>query len=596
MGTSIIKLKAKDPNKTIEENIKKIRRFDILKGRYKVIETAFKEKTLNDSKTVVNSFFSAAEASKTASKKAFSNLPIEDVGNEHWKTLWESARKFYDHSFGDGAFPDLREDSNCPLCLQDLGDDAKLRFNNFEVFVKADLQQQLDAASTTLETWRDYYTNLGFDFEENIPTIEEIEELCEGFNSEQENFIKVLKEEQEKMLRLYKNPKSIETIEVIDFETTPITLIESLVKTLQEENEKLGKALVEEELKPLEAEFRNLSGIKELQKYEQQITDEINRKKIIESLKKCVSQCRTTNITVCSNSITDNYVTNTLKDNFKAELRKLGFKNIDIVASTKGVRGKQYHYLQLDTSYGVSVRLKDILSEGEHRCISLATFFSELSISEHKSAIIFDDPVSSLDHRWRDTISRRIIEESKERQVIVFTHDIIFLMMLQEVAEKENCEIKIKSLTRKKTETGILAKNPPWDALPVKKRVGILKDTLQSLEKTERIETEEMYREQVKPMYNLIRETWERLVEELVLNGTVQRFGREIQTQRLSKVIDFTDDDYQKIKNNMTKCSTMFSGHDSASELIQNLPDTEEVKADIEILEVYIAELRKRRN
>ena len=76
------------------------------------------------------------------------------------------------------------------------------------------------------------------------------------------------------------------------------------------------------------------------------------------------------------------------------------------------------------------------MSEGEHRCIALATFLSELSISEHQSSIIFDDPVSSLDHKWRNRIAKRIAIESKIRQVIVFTHDITFLLMLQEHCAK----------------------------------------------------------------------------------------------------------------------------------------------------------------
>lgn len=80
----------------------------------------------------------------------------------------------------------------------------------------------------------------------------------------------------------------------------------------------------------------------------------------------------------------------------------------------------------------------------------MATFLSELSISEHKSAIIFDDPVSSLDHKWRNKISKRIVEEAIERQVIVFTHDITFLLMIQEYSDSLDCDLNIKSLTRTK--------------------------------------------------------------------------------------------------------------------------------------------------
>ncbi len=71
-------------------------------------------------------------------KNAFSELPIEGVGNNSWKLLWESARKFYNESKKAETFPETEVDSNCPLCFQPLGEDGRKRFNNFEEFVKND--------------------------------------------------------------------------------------------------------------------------------------------------------------------------------------------------------------------------------------------------------------------------------------------------------------------------------------------------------------------------------------------------------------------------------------------------------------------------
>lgn len=594
LGEAITKLKATDPIKEIKENNQKAQRFNTLKGKYVVVETAFSEAVLNATRDAINNYVSSSEASKTASEKAFSNLPIENVGNDQWKKLWESARKFYDQTHQEGSFPNT-EDANCPLCLQDLGEEAKIRFENFEEFVKSDIQEQLDNATEKLNNAKKYFEDLNFDFSEYAPTIEELEEISENFESTQTKYLEELTSEREKILQYFKRLKHVELISNVEFETTPAKIIDGIIASLEKRNEALAKTSVEKELKPLLDEYNNLLSIKNLHKYKQHVEDEIGRMKLIASLDKCVGQCSTRNVTIFSNAITESYITNSLKDNFKNELKKLGFKNIDVNAGTKGIKGRQFHYLQLDTSYGVGVSLKDILSEGEHRCISLATFLSELSISEHKSAIIFDDPVSSLDHKWRNKISKRIIEEAKERQVIVFTHDITFLMMLQEHSTKLDCAMEIKSLTRKRTETGITASNPPWDALNVGRRIGVLNNYHQQLDKIERTETEEVYQERVKPFYGKLRETWERLIEEVLLNQTVQRFGREIQTQRLKKVIDITDDDYKIIEENMSKCSTYFDGHDSAGELIESYPSAEEVRIDIDILDTYLKELRKRR-
>ena len=168
--------------------------------------------------------------------------------------------------------------------------------------------------------------------------------------------------------------------------------------------------------------------------------------------------------------------------------------------------------------------------------------------------------------------------------------------MIQEHSEKLDCVLEIKSLTRKKTETGIIASNPPWDALPVGKRIGILRSEHQTLNKIERTETEEVYRERVKPLYGKLRETWERFVEEVFLNGTVQRFGREIQTKKLAKIVDLTIADYNLVDVNMSKCSTYFLGHDSAGALIEQMPDSDEFLSDIKTLDDFAKAIRTRRN
>jgi wobble nucleotide-excising tRNase len=67
------------------------------------------------------------------------------------------------------------------------------------------------------------------------------------------------------------------------------------------------------------------------------------------------------------------------------------------------------------------------LSEGEKTCVALAAFLTELATAQHASALVFDDPVSSLDHRWRSSVAKRLVDEAKKRQVIVFTHDLVFV-------------------------------------------------------------------------------------------------------------------------------------------------------------------------
>ncbi|MCT3788711.1 AAA family ATPase [Elizabethkingia anophelis] len=589
------KLKATDPKNSLKSNEEKIKRFEILANKFQNIENTLTGQALNNLKEILNNFCVAKEVLWESSNAAFSNLPIQGVGNNAWKILWESARKFYNESTQTESFPNVSDGSSCPLCLQDLEDEARERFTKFEDFVKNDIQKSFDEAKEKYESTIENLNRLEFNFEEQNPISLELNELIENYSERQAEYLNVLLEQKEYIVGLFNSMKTIEDINTIEVDSTPKTLIKDLNKSLSEINESLKVKSIDEDLKPLLKELNQLNGEKKIYEHKPKLGREIYRQKKVGLLNQCVSKCNTRTITTLSNELTTRYINQNLKQNFKAELNKLGFKNIKIETETKGQRGKQYHYLRLDENNSNSIALKDILSEGEHRCISLATFLSELSISEHKSAIIFDDPVSSLDHKWRNKISKRITEEALERQVIVFTHDISFLLMIQEHSESLNCGLDIKSLTRKKKETGLIASNPPWDALPVSKRIGLLKSEYQQLEKIERTETEEVYKERAKALYGKLRETWERFIEEVFLNGAIQRFSRAIQTQRLSKVIDLTDDDYKLVDANMSKCSTYFTGHDTAGTLIEEMPDSDEFSADLKVLEDYIKDIRKRR-
>ncbi|GAB4249844.1 MAG: AAA family ATPase [Vicingaceae bacterium] len=588
------KLKKIDPTKTIAENKKKIERFNSLKNKYEKLEKNFSNEIIQKIEKYLTEKNTLTKAIDEITKNTFSDLPIEGIGNSTWKQLWESARKFIDEIKGENTFPETNENAICPLCLQDLNDDAKKRFINFEKFVKQDIQDKLNKVEAELSKIYSFYNNWDINFEPYNSTLKEVYDISEDFEEFHNTFIDEVRLLKENILLAISKSDSNELKDAY-IKVTLSNKVSNFIENIKKQNEELEKQQVEKEIIIKVKQIEELKARKNLKAHRPKIAREICRLRIMHLLQNAVSNCNTRSITLFSNNLSDKYVTIRLQNNFKEELKKLGFNYVDIKPQTKGVRGKQYFYLQLGEDYNTSTGLKDILSEGEHRAISLATFFSELSIAEHNSSIVFDDPVSSLDHKWRNRIAKRITEEANKRQIIIFTHDITFLMMLQEHGDKKSVSLTINSLTRKRKETGIVAENPPWDALNVKKRIGFLKNELQRLDKISRNETEEKYKDEVKIFYGKLRETWERVVEELILNNTVTRFGRAIQTQRLKKVVDLTEDDYKIIDENMSKASIYFTGHDTAGELIEEYPNIDEVHNDMNILDNYVKDLRKRR-
>jgi hypothetical protein len=62
----------------------------------------------------------------------------------------------------------------------------------------------------------------------------------------------------------------------------------------------------------------------------------------------------------------------------------------------------------------------------------------------------------------------------------VFTHDIVFLLMLTRHARKAGVPLKECSLRRGGPRHGVPEDGPPWVAMTVSKRLGVLRSELQN--------------------------------------------------------------------------------------------------------------------
>lgn len=97
--------------------------------------------------------------------------------------------------------------------------------------------------------------------------------------------------------------------------------------------------------------------------------------------------------------------------------------------------------IQLRLSKGCKQKVDSVLSTGEQAALGTAFFLAELAVSAGESAIVLEDPVSSFDHDHREYLAGRLVEEAKKRQVVIYTHDLSFLIYLQDAAVQEDVEL-----------------------------------------------------------------------------------------------------------------------------------------------------------
>ena len=219
----------------------------------------------------------------------------------------------------------------------------------------------------------------------------------------------------------------------------------------------------------------------------------------------------------------------------------------------------------------------------------MAGFLTEVALTDGSGPIVIDDPVSSLDRERGIKVAERIAEEARERQVIVFTHDIIFFNDLCGAAEEAGIEPVTVALFSDKNAAGkIDPAGMVWKGLNVGKRIGRLKNDAAPLAKLHNKSPSD-YEYNTKNLYGRLRDTYERAVEEVIFQDIVRRGADVVQTQKL-RYVTFPDHLAIRFHEGMTKANT--HSHDNPAADTVAVPDPDGVAADIAALELLIADFK----
>jgi hypothetical protein len=258
----------------------------------------------------------------------------------------------------------------------------------------------------------------------------------------------------------------------------------------------------------------------------------------------------------------------------------------------KGEKGKTKHQLVIESGVSPS----GVLSEGEQGVVAVAAFLAELETAGRSLPIIFDDPVSSLDHIFRERVAKRLVQEGKQRQVAIFTHDIVMLLAIERECGEQQVPVQINTVRRCATGPGECPTHAsrPWHACKTADRIGMLKNESARFKKLSE-QSPDQYRSAVAELFGKLREAWERAIEESLFNDTIQRFRPSVETQRLKRVL-VESSDYAEIEKGMSKCSAELTGHDKASAIAPPTPTPTEVIDAIALLESFVATIKQRQN
>lgn len=534
----------------------------------------------------------AAETKAAAEFRAGEEL-LPGTGDVAWKALFEAAREFSTAAAYPGqAFPHAHDGAKCVLCQQDVRDDAEARLARFEKYV------QESVAKTALEkrTLRDAAVAkiqgaaLALELEDVL--VQEVAGLAPELPAEIAAFDMAVRNRQAWLLWVQTAHAWEEAPPA--FTADPRAKLDAIAAGFIVQAEEFEKATDDKQKALLKAEHDELKARAALSPSKQAMLDLVWRMRTKALLAKCKDDLKTKPVSDKAKEFASNAVTAPLRQALKEEFEALGVAHAMPYLNESVERGKMKHKLQLDLA--VPAQIRDILSEGEQRAIAVGSFLAELRTGGHGGGIVFDDPVSSLDHIRRQQVARRLVEEAASRQVIVFTHDTTFLGELVDLIERHGTEHAIHNLSWDGANSGKVNSGLPWQHQPFKDRMDKLEQAQRKLEKAWPQYPNEEQSAAMRWQYSLLRATIERLIQDVVFNGVVVRYRDWIKVGNLGEVVGFEDADCKEIERLHKACCDVTEAHDPSSDKNAPVPTALQLGQDIAALGIVARSIKTKRD
>lgn len=572
------KLKTVDLQKAAQEIREKKRKIDLLideinKAAQKVTQQ-YKDEVVNLAKNVATKEQAVLDAGKALNDIS----KLEGIGTESWKQLWLAAKEYASRE----AYKDdhkLYQHERCVLCNQILDDKAKERLRCFDSFITNELSQN---AATAKKEYDDHISALPI-----AQTQDTFINKCiaSGLDDNWGNQIFHI------WTLICNNGEAIRNgNSIINISEDVKTALSALQKKSEQYEINATQYEAEAKLFDRDTTFKQFLELKSQKWATEQLESLKTEKKRQEQLAKYnswISQTNTRGITSKANEVGDLVITQGFVDRFNAELQKLGADNIRVEFVKHSNKGTTRHALKIANE--THNNPADILSEGEARIIALSAFLADVT-GGNNNPFVFDDPISSLDQTYEEKTVKRLVELSKTRQVIVFTHRISLLSQLNDACEG----IATLGIRRESWGTGEIGDLPMSAKSPRKALKNLLNDKVTNAKKILEQEGSAAYYPFGKMLCSDLRILIERIVETDLLSGVILRYRRAVETKgKIGSLAKITTADCDMIDKFMTKYS--YYEHSQPLEAPVELPKPDAIKQDIEELLSWIDEFDKRK-
>jgi len=546
-----------------------IQELDLITERIKTAQTL-----LNDS-TWQSIIEFNREISELESK---TRTGIKDIADERGIEFYQTAEftsfiqaaESYIKIIGKPEYPEERD--TCVYCLQPLDNSAKELLKTYRTLLNDKTQETLSSLRKKKAKLIQQVSQIDINLNFHQPTFGTDENQASIQPIEITNYIANLGALKKSFITDAVTQGSTFTFDyqtIITFLTDKRTALNT---TLTQKSEALANLATREAT--LKKEIAELKDRKFLSGKVTEVKTAITNHKVVNVLNTNATSFNTTSISRKTSAARDELVKQDFEDLFKNELTSLRKSNLQIDMNFGTDRGNSRVTQSMSRH-----ALADILSEGEQKAIALAEFLTELQLDNTKAPIIFDDPVNSLDHRIIDEVAKRLIELSKLRQIIIFTHSILFLHSFIQQRDlvhhiQAGIDFIFHSVKENFGETGILDEVEETNSYRYyEKKLNTLLNSNHQGQDENKIAASG---------YGHLRSMIEVTVEEKLLQNTIKRYRKGVAFPSLLRVEGGKIDQHKgKLNDIYEKCCVSIDGHSSPEE-VSSIPTMAELKIDFE--------------
>jgi energy-coupling factor transporter ATP-binding protein EcfA2 len=523
---------------------------------------------------------------QAAAKAALAKTEFEPVGTPAWEAVLSAAANYFSAEVEPGAdFPGTPDVSRCVLCQRVLNGVAHDRLRSFWRFLQDDIAQRLRATQRQLRLMLDGLDNvpdetpaqltvLAGEYAGDVPTIwpkvedqfSELAKLRDAVRTATESGC---------WEEVPKPPPGL----AADCDAQE-EAVSAQIKALGDAAQAVAQ------LAALTKQIAELSSRKRAASDRDAILDHHARLVRSRQLQSASEQVSTQSISMKITTLQRRHVTEAFKAAVRGYAQDLGLKRALPEITSQTEAGTLSRMVGIDGVKVSGAKTEQVFSEGERTALALAYFLAELGEVSEVPGVILDDPVTSLDHRIRSKVVGKIVELARGRQVVVFTHDLAFYCELKEQATREAVPFEVRSIEAVGRFVGLVRNGEPLDAMSVVAREKFLEERIKEAQQAEAAGEVQRFHDICARFYSVLRATWERAVEELLFNKVVMRFEKEVKTMSLTGVV-VDRDTICEVFGAMTKCSKVTDAHDHAAAENAPMPDSAEMKRDLEGLRAF---------